>query len=160
MYVSRRGLGFISIALGVVALIVILRGSFGRGGFGRQERGQRPAAVAPQPQAPQAAGNASPDYLRGYADGLEAGQQQNARQAIPQAVRQERFGGRGGHGGRGGPGWLALLALPLLLLGGLMVFRNGRGRWPLSRGRRDLDRPTPARPEPEQAPYTGETRNF
>jgi hypothetical protein len=43
-----------------------------------------------------------------------------------------------------------------------MLLRNQGGHWPWQRGRydRDLDGPPPARPGPEQPPYTGETRNF
>lgn len=156
MTITRRALGFISIGIGVVSLLFVMRGGWGRWGDGRHERGHRqPAAVAPQAQAPS---NASPDYLRGYADGLEAGQQQSAQQVAPRGARQARFAGPGGHDRRGGPGWFGLLALPLLVLAGLMLLRNRGGRGPWNRGHsnRDLDQP----PGPEQPPYTGETRNF
>jgi hypothetical protein len=147
----------------VLALVVMMRGGAGRWG-GRPERGgrqhvvQQPAAAAPQ--AP--ASNASPDYLRGYADGLEAGQQ-NAQPVAPQSVRQMRGGGHDRHGGFGWPG---LLALPFLILGGLWLLRNQGWRWnrgwgqPGRRLHHDHDRPLPARPEAEKPPYTGETHRF
>jgi hypothetical protein len=167
MFSIRRGIGLVCIGLGVLALLAIMRGGAGRWG-GRPDRGarlqvrQQPAAAAPQ--AP--AANASPEYLRGYADGLEA-RQQNAQPLAPQSIRQVRGGGRDRHGGFG---WAGLFALPFLILGGLLLFRQQGRRWgrgwskhghPLHRAHdRDHDRPLPSRPEAEKPPYTGETHRF
>jgi hypothetical protein len=142
-----------------------MRGGAGRWG-GRPDRGGRQQAVQQPAAAP--ATNASPDYLRGYADGLEA-RQQNAQQVAPQGIRQMRGGGHDRHGGFG---WAGLLALPFLILGGLWLFRNQGGRWGRGGGwgrpgrrrhhdhDRDHDRPLPARPQAEKPPYTGETHRF
>jgi hypothetical protein len=167
MFGSRRGLGLLSIGLGVLALVVIMRGGMGRRGGGPDRGGRQHAVLQPAAAAPQApASNASPDYLRGYADGLEA-RQQNAQPVAPQSIRQVRGGGHDRHGGFG---WMGLLALPFLILGGLLLLRNQGWRWNRGWGRpgrrppgrfdRDHDRPLPARPEAEKPPYTGETHRF
>jgi hypothetical protein len=166
MFSIRRGIGLVCIGLGVLALLAIMRGGAGRWG-GRPDRGGRQQVVQ-QPAAAAPANNASPEYLRGYADGLEA-RQQNAQQVAPQSIRQVRGGGHDRHGGFG---WSGLLALPFLILGGLWLFRSQGGRWGRGGGwgrpgrrlhrdhDRDYDRPLTPRPEPEKPPYTGETHRF
>jgi len=159
---DNRKLGWIAIALGVVALVVALGGRarpMGWYNYGPQY-GYGPPAMAPQaPQAPQAPGPQQWNTPQG--PGQQAGPQQWA------GPRGDRGFGPGGHGPRGfgGPrhfGWF----FPFMLIGGLFRFALFAllialvARW-FFRRRGHQDPPPPADPSgpgPEQPPYTGGTQ--
>ncbi len=156
---NRRWLGWVAIGLGALALVVALGG---RGPYMSWRAYGPPFMVAPQvePALPrwevprdrfetrrefEERAQASPEYQRGYMDGLSAAR---------------RFDGLW-HSGPPffGPfflfgGLLKLLFLGLLLLLGLKLF----GRW---RGSGDQPgQAPPAQPGPERPPYTNETRSL
>ena len=152
---DNRKLGWIAIALGVVALVVALGGRAGSREWYNDGPGPRfsqgPAAVAPQaPQAPQAP--AAPEQWAG------------PRGDAPHGPGQQWAGPRGQHGF--GPGWggqhrggffifklfggLLRTALFLLILF-LLV------RW-FARRKEQTPPASPSGPGPEQPPYTGGTQ--
>ncbi len=162
---DNRKLGWIAIALGVVALVVALGGRAGPRGWYNDGPGPRfsqgPAAVAPAaPPAPQAGQQPAP----------QAPQQWSGPQGdAPHGPGQQWAGPRGQHGfgpGAGGPhgfggffifklfGGLLRSVLFLLILF-LLV------RWFARRKNQTPPPPPPASPSgpgPEQPPYTGGTQ--
>jgi hypothetical protein len=150
---DNRKLGWIAIALGVVALVVALGGrARPMGGYNDGPRGYRPPMAAPQaPQGPQ--GNFGP----------QQGPQGNFG---PQQGPQGNFGPRGWHGPQGWKGRGRGGFFPFMFIGGL--FRLALfgllialvARW-FFRRRSHQDPPPPAGPSgpgPEQPPYTGGTQ--
>jgi len=160
---NGRRLGWVAIAIGVVALVVALTGragSFGAGRFAAHQYGQSYAQpyqsgpnVAPQvPVAPQAPagprGKAGPD-ARDHGHNFRGG-------AMP------------GHGGFGFFFWpfRILGGLVRLLFWGLLIFlviklfqRRGWGG-PRGGGRGPQGPHNGPTPPSEQPPYTGETQSF
>lgn len=180
---NGRRLGWIAIAIGVVALIVALTGragSFGGGRYAASQYGQNYAQpyqnnpnVAPQaPVAPQ--GRVGPQDRVGPRGNVGPTMREHG-----QAVR----GGPGAAHRQGG--WFGFLFWPFRLLGwllkllfwGLLIFlviklfqRRGWGgpgggwRGPWNRGpegpRDQPTQPNQQTPPSEQPPYTGETQSF
>lgn len=169
---NGRRLGWIAIAIGVVALLVALTGRVSSFGWSRYNQ------FGPQPQ-----------FAQPY---------QNNPNVAPQApaAPQGRMGPRGNigpnmrgegpgfHGGpmhmRGGPGWFGFFMWPFRLVGGLfkllfwglLIFLviklfqrrgwggpRGGGRGP-DGPRNEPTQPNQSTPPSEQPPYTGETQSF
>jgi hypothetical protein len=154
---DNRKLGWIAIALGVVALVVALGGrsrSMGwynggpQGGFGPRMMQQAPQGPQ-QWQAPQA-----PQAPQGPQQGFGPG---------------DRFGyQQGGHGPRGfgnHHGFGGFFFFPLMMIGGLVRLALFAlliilvARWFFGRRRnQDTPPPPPGTTDPEQPPYTGGTK--
>jgi hypothetical protein len=173
---NGRRLAWIAIALSALALVVSVSGrasSHWQGAYGMQQRGYAPPAMMqPGQNSPQ--GNFGPQGNVGPQGNFEQRRQGKFEQRFRGDFRQPGPIGRQG----GGPGWFFLM--PFMLLGKLfkLVFvvlliwlglrllsgRGFGGRWgrgpggsgPSARGPEDR----PASDDPEQPPYTGDTRQI